>query len=152
MIPSISHRAQSSKSSIFADPALEKKLAKNDLIEFTGCVDDDRLIELYKNARLFVYPSLYEGFGLPPLEAMACGCPCVVSDSGSLPEVCGEAAVYCDPSDSKDIADKINTVLIDDKIRRDLIGKGLNQAGKFSWQRSAEKILAALEGLEKRPK
>jgi len=136
------------ESGIFADSDLEKSLGQNDLIEFTGRVDDHRLIKLYQNARLFVYPSLYEGFGLPPLEAMACGCPCVVSDSGSLPEICGDAAVYCDPADPQSIADKVRLVLDDDDLRRSMIQKGLEQAKKYSWQRSAAQLLAIVKGLK----
>jgi len=136
------------KSNIFADPDLESMLLQDDRFEFTGQIDDNRLIELYRNARLFVYPSLYEGFGLPPLEAMACGCPCVVSRSGSLPEVCADAAVYCDPHNPRDIADKILMVLDDEKLRADLIRKGHDRAEYFDWQKSAGQLLEAVEALE----
>ncbi len=94
---------------------------------------------LYSIAYLFVFPSLYEGFGLPPLEAMACGCPVVVSNAGSLPEVCGDAAVYVDPYDPKSIAGGIIEILQNKTLRQELIKKGTEQVKKFSWE-SAVKI------------
>jgi len=107
----------------------------------TGYVNDDELINLYRQAKLFVYPSLYEGFGLPPLEAMACGCPCVVSKVASLPEVCGDAALYCDPYSIDDIADKISQLLVDEKLKAKLIKRGLERAKKYSWEKTAKEIL-----------
>ena len=136
-----------SKSKVFAESTLDKTESLSDQIEFTGHISDERLIELYRHAGLFVYPSLYEGFGLPPLEAMACGCPCVVSDSGSLPEICGEAAVYCDPYDSNDIAAKINQVLSDKNLRQRLIENGHTQARKFNWEKSAQRLLETIKKL-----
>ncbi|MEO0855017.1 MAG: glycosyltransferase family 1 protein, partial [Cyanobacteria bacterium J06648_11] len=79
----------------------------SDRVKYVGYVSDAQLRALYENARGFIYPSFYEGFGLPPLEAMSCGCPVIVSQAASLPEVCGDAALYCDPHDPGDIADKM---------------------------------------------
>lgn len=104
-------------------------------------VDVDTLASIYSLASLFVFPSLYEGFGLPPLEAMACGCPVVVSNAASLPEICGEAAFYIDPTDVSRIADGMAEVLNDSKLRERLISKGLERAKLFSWEETAKKTL-----------
>jgi len=98
-----------------------------------GRVGDDRLADLYRTAGALVFPSLYEGFGLPPLEAMACGCPVVVSRAGALPEVCGDAAVYFDPTSVEDIARGIDEVL--DRPP----GGGIEQAARFTWEEFARR-------------
>lgn len=109
-----------------------------------GYVTDAQLRALYSHAACFVYPSLYEGFGLPPLEAMLCGCPVVVSRAASLPEVCGEAAVYCDPHDPADIARSIAAVMSDDALRTSLTCRGYERAGEFTWDRSARLLADVL--------
>ena len=109
-----------------------------DKVEFVGYPDDDQLVDLYRNAQLLVFPSFYEGFGLPPLEAMACGCPAIVSNVASLPEVCGDAAYYVDPYNIESIAEGIYRVLTDEPLRRSLIAKGLARAKLFSWEKSAQ--------------
>lgn len=116
-----------------------------DKIEFVGYPRDDRLKELYRNALLLVFPSLYEGFGFPPLEAMACGCPVVVSKVASLPEVCGDAAYYVDPHDIEGIAEGIYKVLADGTLRQSLIEKGLERAQFFSWEKSAREHIKVFE-------
>ncbi len=113
-------------------------------IKFLGHVDTKDLIFLYKSAEVFLFPTLYEGFGLPPLEAMACGCPVVVSNKGALPEVCGDAAVYVDPYDPQSIAEGVIKVLSDEKLRQSLIQKGYQQVKKFSWENSVAKFLEVL--------
>jgi len=105
-----------------------------------GYVTDGELRTLYENAACFVFPSFYEGFGLPPLEAMHCGCPVIVSDRASLPEVCGDAAVYCNPDDPADIARQLRRVLGSANLRADLREAGLARARGFSWSRSAEQL------------
>jgi glycosyltransferase involved in cell wall biosynthesis len=109
---------------------------------FPGVVSDDRLVELYQNAAVFAFPSRYEGFGLPVLEAMACGCPVVSSNSSSLPEVTGDAALIVDPADTQALTDSIMRVLGNDDLRRELQGRGLKQAQKFSWDNTARGALA----------
>ncbi|MDF1544063.1 MAG: glycosyltransferase family 1 protein [bacterium] len=119
-----------------------KALAEDhpDRIQFAGYVSYDRLRAYYANAACLVFPSLYEGFGLPPLEAMAAGTPALVSDRASIPEICGDAALYCDPESEPDIADKLDRILNDQKLREELIGKGKERAGLYSWDRSAEQL------------
>ena len=97
---------------------------------------------------MFVFPTLYEGFGLPPIEAMACGCPVVVSNTTSLPEVCGDAAVFVDPTDVKSIADGITKVLGDEKLRTELVKKGCLRAKGYTWERTARETLEVIRGLD----
>jgi glycosyltransferase involved in cell wall biosynthesis len=96
-------------------------------------VEDDQLAFLYKNALAFVFPSLYEGFGIPVLEAFACGCPALLSHSSSLPEVGSEAAIYFDPKNAFSIREAVKKVIYDEEKRKDLIDKGYKQLQKFSW-------------------
>jgi len=113
-------------------------------VDFTGHVSDLHLAYLYKHARAFLFPSLYEGFGLPPLEAMIFGCPVIVSKEGSLPEVCGDAAYYCDAYDVDDIAKGITNVLTDDLLRSDLIEKGYAKLKEYDWSVFNNAVLKGL--------
>ncbi len=106
-------------------------------VRYLGYVASEELAQLYRGASCFVYPSIYEGFGLPPLEAMASGCPVVVSNATSLPEVCGDAAYYVDPRSPDSIAGGIQAVLTDETLRKGLVEKGIGRASNFSWERSA---------------
>lgn len=115
-----------------------------DSVKLLGYVSDRELRALYEKAACFIYPSLYEGFGLPPLEAMACGCPVIVSGAASLPEVCGEAVLYCDPRNPADIADKIKLIMNDCAMRDGLRLKGLERSGKFSWEACVRQLLAII--------
>ena len=112
-------------------------------IKFTGFVPHAHLPMLYGLADLFVYPSLYEGFGLPCLEAMACGCPVVSSDCTSLPEVVGDAGILVRPEDAEALTGAMQKMLSDDAFRRSCIDKGLDRAGRFTWE-SAARTLANL--------
>jgi glycosyltransferase involved in cell wall biosynthesis len=103
-------------------------------VEVRGQVSADELVSLYRRASVLVFPSLYEGFGQPPLEAMACGCPVACSRAASLPEVCGDAARYFDPHDPAQIAEAVRDVLAaPDEWRR----RGLARAAEFTWERTA---------------
>ena len=113
-----------------------------DTIFSLGYVPTRQLSELYNLADLFVYPSLYEGFGLPPLEAMACGCPVMVSKTASLPEVCGSAAFYINPLDGAGIAQGLDMLLQDTERLNLLKSKGLKQSQQFSWEKSADQHAA----------
>lgn len=108
---------------------------------FPGYIEDHELQKVYHLASVFVFPSLYEGFGIPPLEAMASGCPVISSNVASLPEVIGEAGLLIDPRSSYKIADAIYSLSTNDHARNLLIEKGKIQAGKFSWEESANKAL-----------
>ena len=114
------------------------------MVHITGYVRDRDLPSLYRQAELFVYPSLYEGFGLPPLEAMACGTPVIVSKSSSLPEVVGDAGLYVNPLDVEELALSMEKVLGDADLASDLGARGLKRAAQFSWKKTAEKTLEIL--------
>lgn len=113
----------------------------NSPVIFPGYVPDAQLEILYAEARAYIFPSLYEGFGLPPLEAMAKGCPVISSDRASLPEILGSAALYFNPVDESDMLSKIKLVLHDEKLRGDLIIKGREQVKKYNWWECANTTL-----------
>jgi alpha-1,3-rhamnosyl/mannosyltransferase len=112
-------------------------------IVLAGRVSDEEMIGLYRGADLFVFPSLYEGFGIPPLEAMACGTAVVSSDRTSLPEVVGDAGVLVDPSDPAALAGAIGEVLGSDSRRRDLERRGLARVVRFTWRRCVDLTIRA---------
>jgi glycosyltransferase involved in cell wall biosynthesis len=118
-----------------------------DRVRILGFVDEADLPALYRGAALFVFPSLYEGFGLPVLEAMACGVPVVCSDASSLPEVAGEAALLVDPHDEEGLAERMERALADERLREEMIVRGLEQAARFTWERAARQLLAALDAV-----
>ena len=110
-------------------------------IHFTGFVEDEELPTLYSAADLFVFPSLYEGFGLPALEAMACGTPVVAAAAASLPEVVGDAGLLVEPTDVEQLADAMRRLLTDEALRAELCQRGLAQAQRFSWEAAAQRLL-----------
>jgi len=110
-------------------------------VKILGYQTQEQLVSLYKSVDVFVFPSLYEGFGLPPLEAMACGVPVVASNRGALPEVLGDAALYINPEDVEDIAKGMQKVLEDAALRNTLIQRGYEQVKKYSWERAARQVL-----------
>lgn len=120
----------------------KQKVEKNVLI--LGFVSDNELAWLYQNALAFVYPSLSEGFGLPPLEAMAHDCPVITSDISCIPEVCGDAALYFDPINTNDIADKIEQLLDDPSLAKTLVKKGKTQIAKYSWDVMSKEIIKTI--------
>lgn len=109
-----------------------------EFITYLGYITDEELAAVYNKASCFVYPSFYEGFGLPPLEAMACGTPVICSNISSLPEVAGDAVLYCDPYSVDDIKNKIEKLLLDEDLQKELSQKGIFQAQKFTWEKSAQ--------------
>jgi glycosyltransferase involved in cell wall biosynthesis len=110
-------------------------------IIFPGFVPDEELSVLYKRAVAYIFPSLYEGFGLPPLEAMAHGCPVISSDRTSMPEILGDAAYYFDPEDEYDMENKILEIISDENLRRDLKIRGYEQFKKYCWEDCANKTM-----------
>ncbi len=119
-----------------------ERLGLQDAIRFTGYVPDEDLPGLYSLATLFVFPSLYEGFGLPPIEAMACGAPVLTSNRGSLPEICADAAHLVDPEDEQALADSLLALLGDADWRAELSRRGQAHARTFSWERAARETAA----------
>ena len=117
----------------------------NDLVVFTGYVPEADLPALYTGARCFVYPSYFEGFGLPPLEAMRCGTPVITGDRTSLPEVVGDAGLMVNPFDERALGAAINRLLEDETLRAELRRKGLERARLFSWRETARLTLQAYE-------
>ena len=118
---------------------------KNPNIIFTGYVPEEDLPVFYCNAKLFVYPSLYEGFGFPILEAMNCGCPVITSNVSSMPEVAGDAALLVDPCNVGEIKSAVQRLLSDAKLRKRLIDKGIRQASRFSWEKTANETIKVYE-------
>lgn len=121
--------------------ALRESLGLVDRVLLPGYIPYEELPWIYSGASLFVFPSLYEGFGMPPLEAMACGTPVVCSNAASLPEVVGEAALRVDPGDDEGVADAMLQALSDSGLRERLVAAGLERAGRFTWRRNAEETL-----------
>lgn len=122
-----------------------KTLGLTDDIQFTGWVEQDDLPAIYSLADVFLFPSLYEGFGIPIVEAMACGCPVVTSNTGACPEVAGSAAKLVDPKDVNDIADGVIDILTNNILRKKLIAQGLVEAKRFSWDKAARETLKILQ-------
>ncbi len=122
-----------------------KKTGMESEIDFLDYVDDAELPALFAACDAFVFPSLYEGFGLPPLEAMACGAPVVSSNVSSLPEILGDAAIFVDPREVGEIAAATERVITHHTLRDELRAKGIAQAAKFSWERAARETLAVYQ-------
>jgi alpha-1,3-rhamnosyl/mannosyltransferase len=120
-----------------------------DRVRLLGFVDEADLPALYRNAALFAFPSLYEGFGLPVLEAMACGVPVVCSNGSSLPEVAGDAALLVDPLDADGLAEAMARVLEDADLRREMVARGEEQAARFTWERAARQLVGVFEDLQR---
>jgi glycosyltransferase involved in cell wall biosynthesis len=126
---------------------LVAEVDKHDSVRLVGFVEDRDLPALYRHAALFAFPSLYEGFGLPVLEAMASGIPVVCSNSSSLPEVAGCAALLVDPLNTDAWAAALSQVLEDEGLRAEMIEQGVLQAARFDWVRSASQLLGVMESL-----
>jgi glycosyltransferase involved in cell wall biosynthesis len=130
-------------------PALARDLELEEDIIFSGYIPEEDLPALYSAAELFVLPSLYEGFGLPLLEAMACGTPVVSSNASSLPEIARNAAIFVNPDSVEEIAQAIQEVLKDRKLREKLIQKGLKRARLFTWEKTGRETLRVYEEVYK---
>ena len=110
-----------------------------------GYVPDDDLSVFYNNAKCLIFSSLYEGFGLPPLEAMIYGCPVLTSNSASLPEICGTAALYFEPLDFEELADKMEQIINDDNLRNELVEKGYTNASRFTREKLNENLKSEID-------
>ncbi len=127
---------------------MPEMIAAHDLqknVEIKSGVDDNQLVQLYGNARILVIPSLIEGFGLPVLEAMSCGCPVASSNAASLPEVGGDAVQYFDPYNIEDMANCMQRILTDHHLQQEMIARGHEQVKKFSWQKAGEQVYKLLK-------
>jgi glycosyltransferase involved in cell wall biosynthesis len=145
--PSGARLALTGSAQDFPDPMIHEQ---SDHILFLGYVADEDLPALYSAAAACVYPSLYEGFGLPPLEAMACGCPVISSNTSSLPEVVGDAGRLLPPDDESAWASALSQLLTDENSRDNMRRKGLQRAAEFSWERTARQTLAIYDELTAR--
>lgn len=123
----------------------QKLISESDNVKTLGFVPTDDLVLLYNTASAFIMPSLYEGFGLPILEAMQSGCPVITTKEGSIPEVAGNAALYVDVKDTESIVDGLSQVFENQKLQSDLSTRGILQAKKFSWKKTAEKTIESYE-------
>ena len=129
--------AGGSNSAVFVD-GKEDKMTN---VTYTGYVSDEQLISLYRHASVFVYPSLYEGFGIPPLEALSQGCPVIVSDCASLPEICGNRTKYCQPNSANHLANKINDVIKDNAINKQITFYVKSEIKReYCWLKSAGEV------------
>lgn len=128
------------------DELISKNKLTSDHITYVSG-DDSRLAAYYKNAAVFIYPSLYEGFGIPPLEAMSAGCPVICSHSSSVPEVVGDAGEYIDPTSIDSIKTALEKILSSKEKRLNLINKGFNRCKQFSWNRCAQETLEVYRNL-----
>ena len=126
---------------------IKKSPFKHSII-FTGIIDNKDKPAFYNLASLFVYPSFFEGFGFPPLEAMKCGIPIITSNISSLPEIVNGAGILIDPDKPDEIYQAIKNILLNNKLQEDLIRKGLTQSAKFNWKKTAEEFLVILSGVK----
>jgi len=139
----IAGRLPEKGSDFFPDPRpIVQELGIKERVVFTGWVPEEDKPTLYSGARALVFPSLYEGFGLPPLEALACGTPVIASNRGSLPEIVGDGGLLLEPDDLEGLAAAMQKLLSDDTLREDLREKGLAHAARFSWEKTARETLA----------
>lgn len=129
--------------------AAPEKFGVSDRVKFLEGINDEELNVFYKHAICYVLPSLYEGFGLPVVEAMQRGCPVITSNISSMPEAGGDAALYVDPESADDIAEKMSLLVHDKKMREELVEKGKKQIKKFSWEKAAEETLGVLKEVAK---
>lgn len=128
---------------------LAKPMSDKEYIKFLGFVSDRQLTKLYQRAKIFIYPSIYEGFGLPPLEAMACGAPVITSNVSSMPEIVGQAAIKINPYKTEEITNVLQNLLENDQLRDELSQKSLMQAKQFSWRKCARQTLKLYQDLAK---
>jgi glycosyltransferase involved in cell wall biosynthesis len=129
---------------------LVEKYKLKDKVIFLDDVTDDELPEVYRGAKIFLYPSWAEGFGVPPLEAMASGVPVICSNSTALPEVVGEAGLLCPPQDPPELLRKMKSVLVDPTLQQEMRGRGLRRANMFTWEAAAGKMLEGYEAVLRR--
>lgn len=119
----------------------------NSQIKFLGRVSDEDLVAYYGKALAFIYPSFYEGFGIPPLEAQACNCPAICADASCLPEIFGDSVLYCNPYQPNSLVKSMDVLTSDTNLRENLISKGKENLQRYSWQKSAERMAEIIENI-----
>lgn len=124
------------------------KYTENRQIKFLGRINDTDLVAYYSNAVAFIFPSLYEGFGIPPLEAQACGCPAICSKASCLPEVFQDSVLYCNPYSVDSLVEAMNSILDDEDLCNQLIGSGYQNVARYSWEKSAKDMAKVLDNLQ----
>jgi glycosyltransferase involved in cell wall biosynthesis len=134
-------------SGVFNDDNLQRLASRDSRIQFLGRLSDSELIAQYQNATAFVFPSLYEGFGIPPLEAQACGCPVLAANAASIPEVLQASALYFDPLDVSHMSAAMERILTDIPLRQSLRRRGLINVARFSWEESARQVSQRIDAL-----
>ena len=132
--------------------ALAQELEISERITFTGYVPDPDLVLLYNASTLFILPSFSEGFGLPVVEAMACGLPVTASSRNSIPEVLGDAGILFDPTQPREMTDSMTRLLTDQTLRDELRARGRKQARLYTWERGAQQMMEILESLARKPR
>lgn len=132
---------------VFVDDSLAQQTQQDPRVKFLGRINDQQLISQYQNAAAFVFPSLYEGFGIPPLEAQACGCPVLAANAASIPEVLQSSALYFDPLDLDQMAQAMTLVLDNERVREQLRVLGLHNVSRYAWEDSARRISHHLDDL-----
>lgn len=140
--PDVELRVVGSQTNSFSRQRYDETSAR---VRFLGRVDDAELAALYRGALAFVFPSLYEGFGIPPLEAQQCGCPVIAARAASMPEVLGASALFVDPYDTDDLAAAMARLVDDAALRERLVAAGFDNAARFSWRRSAERVSQVID-------
>jgi len=150
-IPLVVAGSKGYKSSLLFDEVKELGMKKSQF-RYLGYVSHNEKIELLRHARAFVFPTLYEGFGIPVLEAMATGTPIISSNVSSIPEIAGSAGILLDPEDENGLAEAMRSIVQDEKLYQTLREKGLEQAKHFSWERSAKETIALYASLTKKRK
>jgi glycosyltransferase involved in cell wall biosynthesis len=134
-------------SGVFNDDNLQRLASRDSRIQFLGRLSDSELIAQYQGATAFVFPSLYEGFGIPPLEAQACGCPVLAANAASIPEVLQASALYFDPLDVSHMSAAMERILTDVPLRQSLRRRGLINVARFSWEESARQVSQRIDAL-----
>ena len=128
----------------------EEELEIKSSVIHTGMVEKNELVDLYNLADIFVFPSLYEGFGIPALEAMGCGTPVIAANNSSIPEVCGEAAMYFNGNNENELAEKIIALINNKESQNDFISKGLIQSKRFDWRQPENEVRDILDSLTRK--
>lgn len=119
----------------------------NDSVQRLGYVTDQELKTYYSEAKALIFPSLFEGFGIPTIEAMSAGCPVIASDKASIPEVCGDAAIYFDPNNEVSLINSIKQLYFDEKLQQKMVEKGYKNLSRFSWEKSTNRLKSIINGL-----